>query len=1167
MQKKHLTSLTVRNSRLLHIGALFTCVLISTNLFAKSNSTSQTERNLALNRAAYHSSCINFDNTAHLATDGGYFTRKGPIVTALYEDSPVGEEKDKAFDGQANTIYLTPHPNGWLQYEFADGAAYAIDRYTITSADDNPGRDPKSWTLLGSNNGKRWIKLDTRSNINFDKRKKTLIFPILESQPFKMFRLDITENMGESALQIADLCLFEDTVSRMDKMVYSSEWISKESDNQWIYVDLGAVSILNRVKLYWGENYAKAYRIEISNDCIRWNTVFETSSGDGKFDDIKLRPESARYVRMSGISSVKNKGYSLVEFEVYGKDGVTLTPNPIPEQLPDGTQYLTGGNWKLQRADNVFGDVSTISRSDYNDKDWMLATVPGTVLTSYLKNGSIPDPNFGDQQLQISESYFLADFWYRNSFVVPENFVGKRVWLNFDGINWKADIYVNGFKIGKINGAFIRGRFDITSYVIPGKPATLAVYIHKNDNPGSVTMQNSQSAGQNGGVLGYDNPTIHAAVGWDWMPTIRGRDIGIQDDVYLSCTKDITITDPFITTELPLPNTNSADLSVKVRVNNESTVLIVGTLKGTINPGNITFSQEVVLYGSERKTITIDKKNFPQMTVQNPKLWWPNGYGGQDMYNLTLSFEMNGKISDSKVVPFGIREVTSDATNKILTIYVNGKRIFLRGGNWGMSESMLRLDKQGYDNRVRLHKEENFTMIRNWVGMTGDDDFYTACDKYGILIWDDFWLANPADGPDPNDPELFMTNAQDKIKRVRNHPALVLYCGRNEANPPASLADQLKTVTKQLDGTRPYIESSADDLVTGRGPYCVKDPVWYFQNMSIKKIHSEMGMPNIPSVESMKAMLPADKLWPINDLWGIHDYCNNSAQRASIFTDAVNKSYGTAKSLEAFCLKAQMVNMENHKAMFEPFAGAGGNGLLLWMSQSAWPSTVWQTYDYYLEQTAGYYGCKRACEPLHILWDSNSNIVKVSNNTGKDFKDLTAEAKIYNIDGTLKYSDSIRVVSNEDGVVDCFKLIFPNDLSSTHFIRLKLKDGVHVLSDNFYWRGTSYQNYQSLAEMNKVTLNVSTTESVKGTTHILSANIQNSGANVALMIRLKMLKGTSNERILPIFYSDNYFSLLPGESKVVTLEYDTINIGGEIPKLFVGGWNINALELNSLSVK
>ena len=1120
----------------------------------------QQNTNLALNRAAYHSSSINYNNTGHLVTDGNLMSGSEPAaISSQYTDSPSGEDVKNIFDGSIGSKFLTFHKASWVQYDFPGDAAYPINKYTVSSANDIPSRDPKSWVFSASNNGTEWIILDSQADITFSERLQTKTYEINNTTPYKIYRLNITDNAGAPELQFSESGLYEGEIRRIEKKVFSSEWVSDAGSPQWVYIDLGANCNISGAKLFWDNDYAKAYKIEVSNDKLSWQTTYSTNNADGNEDEISFSSVTGRYVRMAASQGV-GQTYSLIEFEVYGTGGSVITSDPMPEQQDDGKQFLTGGNWKLKRADDIEATGVQISNSDFDDHNWIVATVPGTVLNSYLKNGAIPDPDFGDQQLQISDAYFTTDFWYRNSFKIPENYEGKKVWLNFNGINWKADVFVNGINVGRINGAFIRGKFDITSLVQPGDTACLAVFIHKNDTPGTVTVQTLQNAGGNGGVLGADNPTIHASIGWDWVPTIRGRNTGIQDDVFLSASREVSIADPFIVTKLPLPSTVSADIKLSVDLQNHSNSAVTGILKGTINPGNITFSQNVSVDASKTKSVTVDPQTFSQLMISNPKLWWPNGYGNQDMYEMSLSFEINGEVSDLQVIRFGIREVTTDVSDKVLEILVNGVRIFMRGGNWGLSESMLRLDAQGYDDRVRLHKEENFTMIRNWVGMTGDDDFYKVCDKYGVMIWDDFWLANPGDGPNPNDPDMFMQNAIDKLKRVRNHPSVALYCGRNEGNPPTILDTKLVAATSEYDGTRPYIPHSAADMVSGFGPYSVQHPKWYFQNRSGKKLHSEMGMPNMPSVESLKEMLPQDKLWPINEVWGLHDYCN-SAQGAQGFTDQINNSYGTATGIDDFCRKAQMVNMENHKAMFEPFAGAGGNGLLMWMSQSAWPSMVWQTYDYYLEQTAGYYGCKKACEPLHILWDCNSNKIKVSNNTGRDYTSLTAVAEIYNLNAIKMYADSVQIDSHSDQVIDCFTMTFPSNLSATHFIKLKLKKGNEVLSDNFYWRGNTYQNYIALNDLDEVNLEGTISRTASTGKNTMTAKITNPGPGIALMVRLKLLKGNSDERVLPTFYSDNYFSLLPNETKEVTLEFDA---GSDEVRLMVEGWNIKAEELNDI---
>jgi hypothetical protein len=444
--------------------------------------------------------------------------------------------------------------------------------------------------------------------------------------------------------------------------------------------------------------------------------------------------------------------------------------------------------------------------------------------------------------------------------------------------------------------------------------------------------------------------------------------------------------------------------------------------------------------------------------------------------------------------------------------------------------------------------------------MTGSDFFYQACDKYGIMVWDDFWLANPADGPEPNDEAMFMQNARDKIKRVRNHPSVAFYCGRNEGNPPETLNTALKNAVAELDPTRIYIPHSADGTVSGFGPYAVKDPKWYFQNRTSRKLHSEIGQPNMPSAESMRAMLPSDKQWPINDMWGIHDFCSNSAQGATEYQVAVRK-YGIPASLDEFCRQAQMVNMENHKAMFESFVSAKANGALMWMSQSAWPSTVWQTYDYYLEQTAGYYGCKKASEPLHIFMDAYYNSIKVANNTGETHTNLTAEAALYNLDGSLLYTKEANIASIDDEVKSCLTLSFPDTVSDVHFIKLKLWKNDQLIDENFYWRGKEYQNYSSLRNMEKIIPGGGLKDSVAGKSHHITARITNPTSGIALMLRLKVLRNVSGERVLPVFYSDNYFSLLPGESKIVSLEFDDKYLAGEKAKLMLEGWNVDLMEI------
>ncbi len=657
-------------------------------------------------------------------------------------------------------------------------------------------------------------------------------------------------------------------------------------------------------------------------------------------------------------------------------------------------------------------------------------------------------------------------------------YIGKRIFLNFDGINWKAEVYLNGQKLGRIEGACIRGQFDVTDLLLPGEKNTLAVRIKKNDTPGFVKEQTKLSHDANGGEIGADNPTFHASVGWDWIPTIRGRNIGIYNDVYLSAAGPVTIENPYVLADLQLPDTTSADLAFDLALRNHTSKSVSGILHGTF--GTMHFEQPVTLNALETKNMHFTPADYPSLRLKNPKLWWPNGYGAQNLYDVELKFvAADGALSDSKTFQTGIRKMSYSEDGGVLKIFVNGRRFIGFGGNWGFSESMLRYRAREYDIAVRYHKEMNFTMIRNWVGQTVDEEFYKACDRYGIMIWQDFWLANPGDGPNPSDNTMFMLNADDFVKRIRNHPSLALYCGRNEGNPPEPLDSGLRKLISQLQPDAHYISSSSFGVVSGGGPYRAMPVKFYFEKRATEKIHSELGMPNMVSYESLKQMLPDSALWPINRLWGVHDFNLESAQYGYSFIQQINDNFGPADSIKEWLSLAQWINYQGYRAMFEA-QSKNRMGLLLWMSHPSWPSMVWQTYDYYFEPTAAYFGCKKACEPLHIQWNPLSDSIEVVNYRNSNGTGLTAMMEILNGDGTVKLKNKIAVDCSEDHIVRCFPMEYPADLSSVYFVRLTLKRGSSTLSENFYWCELKEGDLKAVRDLQKIKLETKTKTARKG---------------------------------------------------------------------------------------
>ncbi len=979
-------------------------------------------------------------------------------------------------------------------------------------------------------------------------------YDLSEPVTYRFYRFDLSASCAET-WEFGELDFLSNGIKL--KMApshnFKSAWMSAGTGEEWVYVDLGSPSSFDHIVLNW-INKASAGSIQVSDDAENWTELTTLPGADDLIDDITLPSEAkGRYVRVLMNQSANEERYILSELEVMGTGGIVPVPKEGPI-LSENRLDLVGGNWKIQRASQVSASGENISQTGFANDNWVAATVPGTALVSYWNAGALPDPNFGDNQLMISESFFNSDFWYRNEFEVPDNFKTQCIFLNFDGINWKADVFVNGKKIGRIEGAFTRGKFDVSDHIVPGQTNALAVLIVKNENIGVIKEQTAISPDKNGGVLGADNPTYHASVGWDWIPTIRGRNIGIWNDVFLSTTGDVTIEDPFVYSDLDVPDTSAADIFIEVRLQNHKTEAVAGTFSGKY--GEIEFSQEVSLEASESKTVSLNSSTHPSLHFENPELWWPKGYGEPKLYDVELVFSTEDNVvSDKKEFKSGIREMAYDEKNRILSIYINGRRFIGRGGNWGFPESNLNYRGREYDIAVGYHADMNFTMIRNWVGQTGDDEFYEACDRHGVMVWQDFWLANPADGPNPYDPQMFMDNAEDMIKRIRNHPSMAIYVGRNEGNPPEVLDTALRKLVPELHHGLHYISNSSMGVVSGGGPYRALPVRDYFLLYGLNKLHSERGMPNVMTYESMKQMLPESALWPQNSQWGLHDYCLEGAQGAASFNEIIETGFGPVDNVKQFTELAQWINYDGYRGMFEARSGYR-KGLLLWMSHSAWPSMVWQTYDYYFDPTAAYFGCKKASEPIHIQWEPVYDSIEVVNYNAGNMTGLTAKAQLINMDGSVQWEQEAGLNSNEDTTHILFKLEFPESLSSAHFIKLTLMQGDRMVSDNFYWRGVETGNFQALNELPTVAIETATTVKRSGNRWLMETRLNNTSDHPALMIRLKITGSKSGERILPTLYSDNYICLLPGESRSVTMSVKAEDSRGEKPAVKISGFNL-----------
>lgn len=953
--------------------------------------------------------------------------------------------------------------------------------------------------------------------------------------------------------------------------------------------------------------------------------------------------------------------------------------------------YLHSDNpqmkWKLKPQAEVGTDIQSLFGTSYNTASWVDAVVPGTAFNSYVVAGVEKDPNFGDNIHKVDRAKYDRNFWYRTELTVPADFTKELIWLNFNGVNRKAEVYLNGRLLGVLDGFMHRGRFNVTDIIKKNGTNILAVLVHMPQTP----------------LANQGSPNYLSSGGWDWMPYVPGLNMGITDKVYLSNTGALTLIDPWIRTDLP--SRAKSDLTVALEVKNNSGTTQKGVVKGIITPGNIEFSQEVELQSNTATLVKFDKRYFPQLSIHNPKLWWPNGYGEPNLYNCTFEVVVDGKVSQTQDVKFGIKKYTYDTEGNALHIHINGVPVFIKGANWGMSEYMLRCRGEEYDLKVKLHNEMNFNMIRNWLGSTTDDEFYEACDKYGIMVWDDFWInSNPNL---PYDLNVFNNNMMEKIKRIRNQPSVAVWCGDNESNPQPPLEGWMAENIKTFDGGDRYFQANSHaGNLTGSGPWGAFDPRFYFTEYPDGLegdpargwgFRTEIGTAVVPNFESFKKFMPRENWWPRDDMWNLHYFGQSAFNAAPDRYDAsITKGFGAPSGIEDYCRKAQLINLESNKAMYEGWLDRmweDASGILTWMGQSAYPSMVWQTYDYYYDLTGAYWGAKSACEPVHVLWNPVTDGIKIANTSSDNLNDLQVEATVYNMDGkpAAAYNKMATVNSPSNSTVQCFaidlnkerrnlslgkkvyvssttygepdmvadgkketrwssasldnewiyidlgstqpvgavrldweasygkayKIQVSNDaetwrevyktsegkggvdfisfpevdaryvrlfgiergwwygyslwsfdvlggtepsegLSDVHFIRLKLKDkSGKLISENNYWRGNDRLDFTALNSLPKADIKVASKLTRKNGKAEIQATITQpkSAKSVAFAVHVQAVRATDGERILPAIMNDNYFMLIPGESKNVTISFDEALLNGGSYKLLVKPYN------------
>ncbi|MEZ0075940.1 glycosyl hydrolase 2 galactose-binding domain-containing protein [Planotetraspora sp. GP83] len=837
------------------------------------------------------------------------------------------------------------------------------------------------------------------------------------------------------------------------------------------------------------------------------------------------------------------------------------------------TELTTG--WSLKSATGVTDTGAAISQVGYGTSGWNPVKLPSTVLAGLTANNVYQNIFFG-QNLKNVPDLTGQNWWFRGEFTASALSPGQVYWLRFKGISYRAQIWLNGTQIdANAVGSLVVHEYNVTNLIKPGAANALAILV---------------------------TPPAHACKDLsfctvDWNPEAPDMNAGVWGKTLLDTTGPVALRDPYVKTVLPLPATNSADLTVYADAINATNAPVTTTISGTITkPGypTISFSQDVTLNANERREIAFTPAAFPQLHVTNPALWWPYQFGSPELYQLALTATAAGATSDTKSINFGVRQFTDYRQTVNGTSFagykVNGQNILFRGGGY-MWDMLQRWDTKTNAAHVQYVKDMGLNTIR-FEGTLGNEELYDMADKAGIMImpgfvccsaWenDSTWTAEQA--------QVANASLDSQMRAFRAHAATFLWTYGSDQPPTAAHLTTYKNTAAALHWQNPTLDnvatwSNANAGMKMDGPYVWEPPVLWWDTTKAGSAFGttgEEGTESPPPLESLQKFLaPADQ-WPIGTAWNFHSGNPGSVfDNTTPFTTGLNSRYGTTTSAADYSKKSEVQNYENTRSFFEAWSAheyTQSFGTIFWMLNSAWPSVHWNLYDYYFKPGGGYFGSKKANEPVHISYDYATKKVFVVNSTLAARSGLTATATVYNIpDLTQKYTTQVAVTAPANASTQVLTIPAITGLSATYFIRLQVKDSAGaVVSNNLYWYSTQAdalgnksnwyrttpKTYANLTGLNSLASNsgvtATATRTVAGGQETATVTLTNTSAtNIAFFLRPEVTAGNGGNEVLPVNYTDNYVSLFPGESTKITATYQTSDLGGQAPYLRVRGYNI-----------
>ena len=841
-------------------------------------------------------------------------------------------------------------------------------------------------------------------------------------------------------------------------------------------------------------------------------------------------------------------------------------------------QFILKEGWKMQSAVTDSSSASSVSRDGFNTNRWYTVSVPTTIIGGLMANHVYNfDPFYGQNFKKLNDARLDKPWWFRKEFTLPADEAGKTVILILHGINYKANVWLNGDKIAdstQTKGPFRIIQIDVTKH-IKTSGNVLAIEVLRPFNPEKEK-----------GDLAIDYA--------DWIHYPPDYNGGIVNNVEIKTYNKVGVQYPLVTTKFDLPSTQTAHLTVDALVTNYTGMPQNAVLKGSIN-GKIDFEKKVHLKANESKDVSFSTADFPQLNIENPRVWWPWQYGKPELNRVKLTMVVDDKVSNDLEEDFGIREITSkliDTSSR--EFIVNGMPIMLRGAAWS-PDIFQRRSEERQEQEVRLVKDMNMNIIRS-EGKLEDDHFYDLCDKYGMLVMTGYMCCGVWQHPenwDTTERKVAMASDSSIMYWLRNKAGIMVWLNGSDIPPQDTTVERdYLNIEKTLKWPNPLLATANEEKskVSGysgvkmAGPYEWVPPIYWETDST----HRYGGMysfateispgPSIPPYESLIKFIPKDSLWYTSADWQYHCGTDNFGT-TKVFNAALNGRYGQANTIKNYLAKAQAQNYEAHRAMMEAYGlnkYHTATGVVQWMLSNPWPGLIWHTYDYYLYPAGTYFGMKKSMETLHIMYSYQSHEVAVINSNLQRLAGLKAQAVIYNLDGSIKYNNTVPVGVAPDSIARCFTIPNIAGLSDTYLLRLELSDkGGSARSINWYWLShksdelnwkkstwfttpqTGYTDYSALQTMAKtpLTMTYSTVTAKDSTFHTVL--ITNTGNTVAFFVHLRALKNKDGDDILPVIFSDNYISLAPGERRIIKCTYATKDVNGMKPYFLTSAWNLD----------